>query len=121
MEIQPYLFFNGRCEEAVEFYKALGAKVEMLMRFGDSPRAPEPGGLPPGMEKKVMHAAIRIGESMVLMTDGPHRGARFSRLLAVAVAGGRGGRRADLQRRSPMAGRCGCRSRRRSSRRASAC
>lgn len=72
MEIQPYLFFNGRCEEAVELYRrVLGANVEMLMRFGESPVTSEPGRLPPGMENKVMHAAIRIGESVVLMTDGP--------------------------------------------------
>ena len=78
MEIQPYLFFNGRCDEAVELYRrVLGAKVEMLMRFGESPVPPEPGRLPPGMEKKVMHAAVRIGESTVLMTDGPTPEAGF--------------------------------------------
>ena len=92
MEIQPYLYFNGRCEEAVEFYRrVLGAKVEMLMHFGESPEPPEPGRLPPGMDKKVMHAAIRIGDSMVLMTDGPtaepgFRGFSLSLSLADAAA-----------------------------------
>ncbi|HLX95709.1 MAG TPA: VOC family protein, partial [Verrucomicrobiae bacterium] len=60
---EPYLFFNGRCEEAIEFYrKALGAEVEMLMRFKDSPEPPQPGMHPPGSGNKVMHASLRIGE-----------------------------------------------------------
>ena len=71
MLVQPYLFFEGRCEEALELYgKALGAKVEMLMRFKDSPEPPPPGSLPPGSENKVMHAAFRIGESLVMASDG---------------------------------------------------
>jgi PhnB protein len=66
--VQPYLFFNGRCEEALEFYRsALGAKVEMLSRFKD---APETGMVQPGMENKVMHASIRIGETVVMASDG---------------------------------------------------
>jgi PhnB protein len=68
MQIQPYLFFEGRCEEALGFYrKALGAEVTMLMRFKDSP---ERTMCRPGDENKVMHAAIRIGESTVLVSDG---------------------------------------------------
>ncbi len=71
MQVQPYLFFDGRCEEAVEFYRsALGAEVEMLMRFKDSPEPPSPGMVPPGAENKVMHAALRIGDAMVLASDG---------------------------------------------------
>jgi PhnB protein len=67
--IQPYLFFEGRCDEAVEFYKeALGAKVEMLMRYKDSPQAPQPGHTMPG--DKVMHAALRIGDAQLLASDG---------------------------------------------------
>ena len=51
MQIQPYLFFEGRCEEALEFYrKALGAKTEMLMRYKEAPDAPPPGAPPPGWE-----------------------------------------------------------------------
>jgi PhnB protein len=66
--VQPYLFFNGRCEEAVEFYRnALEAKVEMLSRFKD---APEPGMAQPEMENKVMHASFRIGETLVMASDG---------------------------------------------------
>jgi PhnB protein len=71
MEIQPYLFFDGRCEEALEFYRgAVGAEVTMLMRFKDSPEPPQPGMVPPGAEKKVMHASFRIGDSTVLASDG---------------------------------------------------
>jgi PhnB protein len=71
MAIEPYLFFNGRCEEAVEFYtKALGAEVLMMMRFKDSPEPPPPGMLPPGSEDKVMHACIRIGDANVMASDG---------------------------------------------------
>ena len=55
--IAPYLFFAGRCEEALDFYRTkLGAEVEMLMRFRDSPEPPPPGMLRPGFENKVMHA-----------------------------------------------------------------
>jgi PhnB protein len=72
MDIQPYLFFDGRCEEAIEFYKsALGAKVEMLMRMKDSPEPPQdPHMTKPGSENKVMHAALRIGDATVLASDG---------------------------------------------------
>jgi PhnB protein len=69
--IQPYLFFGGRCEEALEFYKsAIGAKVEMLMHHKDSPEAPPPGMLPPGFENKVMHASFRVGDSVIMGSDG---------------------------------------------------
>jgi PhnB protein len=70
MPIQPYLFFDGRCEEAIEFYKStLGAQVEMLMRFKDCPD-PQPGSTPPGAENKVMHASLRIGDSVIMASDG---------------------------------------------------
>jgi PhnB protein len=68
MLVQPYLFFDGRCEEAVEFYRSkLGAEVEMLMRFKDNP---QPQQNPPGAENKVMHTALRIGDTTVLASDG---------------------------------------------------
>ena len=73
MQVQPYLFFDGRCEEAVEFYrKALGAEVTMLMRFKDSPEPPPM--VPPGAENKVMHMSLRIGDSPVLASDGRCQG-----------------------------------------------
>ena len=75
MQVQPYLFFNGRCEEAVEFYKkAIGAEVAMLMRYKDSPEPPQPGMVAPGSENKVMHASFRIGETIVMASDGSCRG-----------------------------------------------
>lgn len=71
MQVQSYLFFDGRCEEAIEFYKrTLGAKVETLMRFKESPEPPRPGMCPPGSEDKVMHASLRIGETTVMASDG---------------------------------------------------
>ena len=71
MQVQPYLFFDGRCEEALEFYRrALRAEVTMLMRFKDSPEPQPPGMIPPGSENKVMHASMRIGETTVNASDG---------------------------------------------------
>ena len=71
MQVQPYLFFDGRCEEAIEFYRrALNAEVEMLMRFREAPERPPPGTVPPGSENKVMHASIRIGDTTVMASDG---------------------------------------------------
>jgi PhnB protein len=71
MQVQPYLFFDGRCDEAIEFYRStLGAEVTMLMRFKDSPEPHEPGMCPTGSEEKVMHVNLRIGESTVMASDG---------------------------------------------------
>jgi PhnB protein len=75
MQVQPYLFFDGRCEEAIEFYRrTLGAEVTMLMRFKDSPEPPAPGMVPPGAENKVMHANLRIGDTTVMASDGRCQG-----------------------------------------------
>jgi len=77
--IQPYLFFGGRCEEALEFYgKALGAQVDMLMKYSDSPEPPAPGTIPPGFENKVMHASFRIGGNTLMGSDGNEVGAHFN-------------------------------------------
>jgi len=66
--VEPYLFFNGRCEEAIEFYrKTLGAEVEMMMRFKESP---DPDMCAPGTENKIMHARLHVGKSVVLASDG---------------------------------------------------
>ena len=74
-QIHPYVFFGGRCEEAIEFYKhALGAKVGMLMRFSESPDPTPEGMLAPGFENKIMHADFTIGQSMVLVSDGCSEG-----------------------------------------------
>lgn len=70
MNIDPYLCFNGRTDEAIEFYKsALGAKVNMLMRFKDAPEQC-PGGFPREVLDKVMHADLSIGSSKILVSDG---------------------------------------------------
>jgi PhnB protein len=75
MHVEPYLFFEGRCEEAVEFYrKAVGAEVLMLLRYKDSPEPAPPGKLPPGSEQKVMHASLRIGDTTVMASDGLSQG-----------------------------------------------
>jgi PhnB protein len=69
--VQPYLFFKGNCEQAVEFYrKALGAEVEMTMRYKESPEPPPPGMVPDGWGDKIMHTSIRIGETTVMASDG---------------------------------------------------
>ena len=74
MTIQPYLFFNGRCEEALDFYgKALGAQRTMLMRFDESPE-PHQMPLPPDWGRKVMHASVRIGGTELMASDGMQSG-----------------------------------------------
>ena len=74
MTIQPYLFFDGKCEQAIDFYKqALGAEVTMLMRWKDHPE-PTQGMTPPGAENKVMHAQVRIGDTEVMASDGQCQG-----------------------------------------------
>jgi PhnB protein len=70
MLVQPYLFFDGRCEEAIDFYrKAVGAEVEMLMRYKECPD-PQAGTITPGTENKVMHSCLKIGEARVMASDG---------------------------------------------------
>jgi PhnB protein len=72
MQIQPYLFFDGRCEEAVTFYRdALGAQVVMLLRYSDAPQGEGecPGGAPPPADK-VMHASLQIGQTLIMASDG---------------------------------------------------
>src|SRR5205809_6651937 len=71
MLVQPYLFFDGRCEEAVEFYRsALGAEVTMLMRFKESPEPHNPEMCPRGADDKVMHASFRICDTTLMASDG---------------------------------------------------
>ena len=70
--VQPYLFFGGRCEEALEFYRrAIGAEVQMLMRFKESP---EPHKLPDCFDDKIMHASVRIGKTTLMVSDGQCEG-----------------------------------------------
>jgi uncharacterized glyoxalase superfamily protein PhnB/uncharacterized protein YndB with AHSA1/START domain len=74
-KVQPYLFFDGRCEEALEFYKkALDAKVEVMMRFKHSPEQ-HPGMCKPGNEDKILHSCFRIGNTQIMASDG-HAGGK---------------------------------------------
>lgn len=85
--VQPYLVFGGRCEEALAFYRtALGAQVEMVMHFHESPEPPPPGVLAPGFERKVMHTSFRIGESRIMASDGCDANSKFGGFnLSVSV------------------------------------
>ncbi len=75
MQVQPYLFFDGRCEEAVEYYRrTIGAEVTMLMHFKDcpedSPEPPQPGKVAPDLGDKVLHASFRVGDTTLMASDG---------------------------------------------------
>ncbi len=73
--IQPYLFFRGRCEEAIDFYKAvLGAEVLMMLRFRDNPDKPGPDKVPKALDDKIMHASLRIAGAEIMMSDGMKSG-----------------------------------------------
>jgi PhnB protein len=86
MHVQPYLYFDGRCEEALDFYRrVLGARVGMMMRFKESP---EPDRIPPGSSEKIMHASFRVGDTELMASDGGCQGkqnfAGFALSLTVA-------------------------------------
>ncbi len=85
--ITPYLTFGGRCEEALEFYrKALGAEVEMLMRYNECPHQPPPGMFQAGFENKVMHASFRVRGVPLMASDGCDDQSRFDGVrLALAL------------------------------------
>jgi PhnB protein len=85
--VQPYLFFGGRCDEALEFYRTtLGAQVDFLMRYQESPEPLPPGRIPPGFENKVMHATFRIGGTTLMASDGCEEGQSFTGFsLSLAV------------------------------------
>lgn len=83
MHVQSYLFFDGRCDEAIDFYKkTLGAKVDMLMRWKDSP---EKSMCTPGNENKVMHSSLTIGETRVMASDGRNTGKPEFKGFALSV------------------------------------
>lgn len=92
MQVQPYLSLEGRAEDAIAFYvQALGAQVEMMMRFSEAPPMPEPAGCampegaapPPG--DKIMHASLRIGESVLLLSDGLCQGPATFKGIALSL------------------------------------
>lgn len=86
--ITPYLFFSGRCEEALNFYReAIGAQVEMIMRYNESPDPVPPGMLQPGFENKIMHASFRVHGAAVMASDGCNDQSKFDGFrLALSVA-----------------------------------
>ena len=87
MPVQPYLFFDGRAEEAIAFYRqALGAEVTMMMRYSDSPEPMPPGMVPPGSENKIMHASLQIGDATVMASDGGCRGAANFQGFSLSVS-----------------------------------
>ena len=82
-EIQPYLFFEGRCQEALDFYRrAIGAEVTALMRFKESP---DPGVIQPGSEDTVMHASFRVGDATIFASDGRCGGAASFQGFALSL------------------------------------
>ena len=88
MNVEPYLFFDGRCEQALDFYKkALGAKVEAVIRYKENP---EPKYNPPNSDDKVMHALFRIGDTKIMASDGNCQGKPsfqgFSLTINAAIA-----------------------------------
>lgn len=86
MKVHVYLFFEGRCEEALDFYRTVfGGEIEMLMRYGEAPEPPPPGMVAPGSENKVMHASFRIGETTVMASDGTCHGAPDFRGFSIAA------------------------------------
>ena len=73
--VQPYLFFRGRCEEAIAYYKkTLGAEVLMMMRFKDNPDKPGHDKMPAALDERIMHACLRINGANVMMSDGTRTG-----------------------------------------------
>jgi PhnB protein len=84
MEVQTYLFFDGRCEEALDFYRgALGAEVTALIRFKEGP---DQSMVTPGTEEKVMHAMFRIGQTTLLASDGCSEGKMSHEGFALTIA-----------------------------------
>jgi PhnB protein len=86
MQVQPYLNFNGRCQEAIDFYrKALGAEVTMLMHFKDCPEPQQNSMISPENKDKVMHAALKIGDTTVFASDGRCAGATNFQGISLAL------------------------------------
>jgi PhnB protein len=86
MPVEPYLNFDGRCEEAIEFYKkAIGAEVVMMLRVSDSPEKP-PGGIKPGTENKIMHSTLRVGGSNIMCSDGYCKGGSEFKGITLSLA-----------------------------------
>lgn len=91
MQVETYLFFEGRCEEALEFYKhELGAEVTSLMRYKEAPKPPEGAQpadcmLPPNSDEKIMHSSFRIGQTALMASDGRCSGKTSFTGFSVAI------------------------------------
>jgi PhnB protein len=86
MYIQPYLFFDGRCQEALDYYvSALGAKVEMAMKFKDSPEPPDQK-MAQVSGDNIMHASFRIGDSVIMASDGFGKGKPVFQGVSLSLA-----------------------------------
>ncbi|MFG0294488.1 MAG: YciI family protein [Maioricimonas sp. JB045] len=73
--VQPYLFFGGTCEEALEFYRtAIGARIGMVLRFSESPEPAPEGMVPPGFENRIMHCDFTVGDLTIMASDGCNEG-----------------------------------------------
>ena len=109
MQVQPYLFFDGRCEEAIDFYKkALGAKVEMMMRFKDNPERPTDVH---ARQRRKDHAcaASRIGDTAVMASDGTREGQAGFKGFSLSITPKTRPRPTRCSTRWPKAARCRCR------------
>ena len=89
MPVTPYLFFNGRCEEALDFYRnAIGAELSMMLRFSDCPEPLDPNMVPPGSEQRIMHASFMVGDTMLSASDGcPGQPSKFDGFALSLQAG----------------------------------
>ena len=86
MQVQPYLSFEGRCEEAINFYKsAVGAKVAMMMRFKE---APDQSMMTPGTGDRILHASLQIGDSTVMASDGQCMGKAIFQGISLSLTAG---------------------------------
>ena len=85
--IQPYLFFRGRCEEAIAYYqKAIGAEVLMMLRFKDNPDKPGPDKVPKALDDKIMHAALRVQGTEIMLSDGMRSGPLDFQCMSLALS-----------------------------------
>lgn len=86
MRVEAYLSFEGRCEEALEFYqKAIGAEVLMMMRMNENPEPDAHRAVPPGAEKKVLHAGFKVGDTLLMASDGECAGTANFDGIALAI------------------------------------
>jgi PhnB protein len=85
--IQPYLFFRGRCEEAIDYYKdKIGAEVLMMMRFKENPEKPSGDAVSPRLDDKIMHACLRINGATIMLSDGMRTGPLDFQCMSLSLA-----------------------------------